>query len=167
MPQQSPIRLVQVLLNLYTFHIVGFFDIQRDNAICMAGQYLRTTRLRPKENAIAKEHGTTTPATIRAGPTNLFRAGYLTGAIESRRRRWLDHFVDALLQTLRGRMNIQRTLQGPPHVAGCPAGRWHIAFQGIVHHHAVCVETPAQGSNSALHPFNPPAWQSVPIALVV
>src|SRR5579863_5689320 len=59
------------------------------------------------------------------------------------------------------------TSPGGSHVTGCAPGRGHVALQGVIHHHAIGIEAPAESADGSLHALDPAARQSVTIALVV
>src|SRR5579863_5004329 len=67
----------------------------------------------------------------------------------------------------RGRAGSPIPLDVRSHIAGSPAGGWDVAFRGVIHHHAIGVEPPAEGADGTLHAFDPAAGQTVVIALVV
>src|ERR1700730_17736848 len=52
-------------------------------------------------------------------------------------------------------------------IAGHASSRRYIAFQGVIHHHAIGVEAPAQGPDGALHALDPAAREAVAVAVVV
>ena len=56
---------------------------------------------------------------------------------------------------------------GGSHVARCASGRGNIAFQRVVHHHAIGIEAPAKRADGSLHALDPAARQTVAITLVV
>src|ERR1700730_2656050 len=58
-------------------------------------------------------------------------------------------------------------LQLLAEIAGHASSRRYIAFQGIIHHHAIGVEAPAQGPDGALHALDPAAREAVAVAVVV
>ena len=70
------------------------------------------------------------------------------------------------MQTPIAASGLDPALAGLANLAGGSARRWTIAFAGIVHHHAVGVETPAESADGALHAPNPSTRQAVAIALV-
>src|SRR5581483_7110567 len=53
------------------------------------------------------------------------------------------------------------------HVAGRTTRCRNIAFQSVIHHHAIGVEAPAQGADGALHALDPAARQTIMVAMVV
>src|ERR1700732_5236788 len=50
-------------------------------------------------------------------------------------------------------------------IAGHASSRRYIAFQGVIHHHAIGVEAPAQGPDGALHALDPAAREAVAVAV--
>src|ERR1700757_3432673 len=53
------------------------------------------------------------------------------------------------------------------HLARRATGGRHVALQRVVHDHAISIEAPAQGADSAFHSPDPTARQPVLIALIV
>src|ERR1700741_2032336 len=53
------------------------------------------------------------------------------------------------------------------HVAGRSSRRGYVAFESVIHHHAVGAETPAQSADGALHALDPPSREPIAIAMVV
>src|ERR1017187_3850841 len=62
---------------------------------------------------------------------------------------------------------LSNLLEVRPRFARCPARCWNIALERVVHHHAIGIEPPAQGTNRPLHAFDPAPRQPVAIAMVV
>ena len=53
------------------------------------------------------------------------------------------------------------------HVAGGAPGCRDVALRGVIHDHAIGVETPAQGADGAFHALDPAPGQAVAITVVV
>src|ERR1035438_7637010 len=53
------------------------------------------------------------------------------------------------------------------HIAGGSTSSRDVAFQGVIHDHAVCIEPPSEGANGPFHTADPAAWQAILIALIV
>src|ERR1700733_12736500 len=60
-----------------------------------------------------------------------------------------------------------RSLPSRPHVTGCASSCGDVAFQRVIHAHAMGVEAPAESADSSLHALDPAARQTVTITLVV
>src|SRR5688572_7365562 len=56
---------------------------------------------------------------------------------------------------------------GGAHVAGSSTGCRYVALLRVVHHHAVGVESPAEGADGTFHAADPAAWQPVFVAFVI
>src|SRR5882762_4402949 len=64
-------------------------------------------------------------------------------------------------------MSRGNLLQSEPGVARRAAGGRNIALERVIHHHAIRIETPAEGADGTLHALDPAARQAVAIALIV
>src|SRR6266496_4737818 len=53
------------------------------------------------------------------------------------------------------------------HVARRAARGGDVAFQRVIHHHAISIEAPAERPNGSLHAFDPATRQAVAVALIV
>src|SRR5271169_528404 len=60
-----------------------------------------------------------------------------------------------------------RDSRGRSHLTGGSARSGQVAFEGVVHHHAIGAESPPEGADGPLHTFDPALGKAVAIALVV
>src|SRR5450631_2655904 len=53
------------------------------------------------------------------------------------------------------------------HVARRPSRGGNVALLGVIHHHAIGIEPPAERTDRPLHALDPASWKSIAIPLVV